>query len=112
MVRKVEAVFENGVLRPLEPLTLAENQHVRVIITEAAVADAPPADGVNHRYPEMAWLAAHQYEYLGEWLALDGDILVSHGPDAFAVRDEARRKGVDRPLMHHVPEEKPWPHRF
>lgn len=30
MVRTVEAVYEKGTLRPLEPLDLAEGQHVRL----------------------------------------------------------------------------------
>ena len=35
MTREVEAVYENGTLRPLEPLPLEEHQHVMVVITEA-----------------------------------------------------------------------------
>jgi predicted DNA-binding antitoxin AbrB/MazE fold protein len=112
MVRQVEAIFENGVLRSLEPLALAEKQHVRVTITDGAITDAATPDSVNHRYAEMAWLAAHEREYAGQWLALDGDTLLSHGSDAHAVREEARRRGVDRPLMFHVPEEEPWPFQF
>ena len=34
MAREVEAVYENGMLRPLEPLPLAEHQHVRVTVSE------------------------------------------------------------------------------
>ncbi len=34
MTRQVEAVYENGMLRPLEPLLLEEHQHVTVVITE------------------------------------------------------------------------------
>ena len=33
MTRQVDAVYENGVLRPLEPLQLEEHQHVRVTIS-------------------------------------------------------------------------------
>lgn len=32
MTKQVEAIYENGVLRPLEPLSLAENEHVTVTI--------------------------------------------------------------------------------
>ena len=39
MVRQLEAVFENGVLRPLEPLLLVESQRVRITIS-----DEPPAN--------------------------------------------------------------------
>jgi predicted DNA-binding antitoxin AbrB/MazE fold protein len=35
MTKQIEAVYENGVLRPLEPLALEEHQHVTVMITEA-----------------------------------------------------------------------------
>ena len=35
MTREVEAVYENGMLRPLEPLPLEEHQRVTVMITEA-----------------------------------------------------------------------------
>lgn len=32
MQRTIEAVYENGVLRPLEPVTFAENEHVQVYV--------------------------------------------------------------------------------
>lgn len=35
MPRQVEAVYENGLLRPLAPLTLEEHQRVTVIIDDA-----------------------------------------------------------------------------
>ncbi len=35
MPMQVEAVYENGVLKPLRPLALAEHQRVTVFISEA-----------------------------------------------------------------------------
>ena len=35
MTKPVEAIYENGLLRPLEPLPLKEHQRVTVVITEA-----------------------------------------------------------------------------
>jgi len=32
MAREIDAIYENGVLRPLEPLDLEEQQRVRIII--------------------------------------------------------------------------------
>ena len=107
MVRELEAVYENGLLRPLEPLSLVEKQRVHVTIT-----DLPPLETINHCYAEQDWLAAHELEYAGQWVALDGDILLSHGPDARAVRDEARRKGVHLPLLVHIPKEPNQPSAF
>ena len=34
MVRQLEAVFEHGVLRPLEPLSLGESQRVRLTLDD------------------------------------------------------------------------------
>ena len=34
MSRQIEAIYENGVLRPLEPLNLDEYQHVTITIAD------------------------------------------------------------------------------
>ena len=104
MVRELEAVFENGLLRPLEPLSLAEKQRVHVTIT-----DIPATEGIADRKAEQEWLGAHSHEFPGQWVALHGDVLLSHGSDARTVRDEARRSGVVRPLLVHIPEESVQP---
>jgi predicted DNA-binding antitoxin AbrB/MazE fold protein len=49
-----EAVFENGVLRPLESLTLPNRQHVFVTISDAAVA----ADDLAGYFEPEEWEAA------------------------------------------------------
>jgi predicted DNA-binding antitoxin AbrB/MazE fold protein len=36
MPLQVDAVYENGVLRPLQPLDLTEHEHVRVSVVKAA----------------------------------------------------------------------------
>jgi hypothetical protein len=38
-------------------------------------------------------------------VALHGGLLLSHGSDARAVRDEARAKGIQLPLLVHIPGE-------
>jgi predicted DNA-binding antitoxin AbrB/MazE fold protein len=52
MTKQVEAVYENGLLRPLEPLPLVEQQHVQVTIS-----DLPPdslASMIDHSFLEKA----------------------------------------------------------
>jgi predicted DNA-binding antitoxin AbrB/MazE fold protein len=44
MARTLEAVYENGVLRPLEPLALEEHQHVQVTVSPMAPADEEALD--------------------------------------------------------------------
>ena len=42
MTQQVEAVYEHGVLRPLEPLTLAESQRVKLTISTPDAGRYPP----------------------------------------------------------------------
>ena len=100
MVVEVDVVFENGVLRPVEPLALNENQRFH-----ATLRDAPVAVNFNPRTAELEWLDQHRSEYRGQWVALEGSALLSSGSDARQVRDDARAKGVRRPLLIHVPED-------
>jgi predicted DNA-binding antitoxin AbrB/MazE fold protein len=104
MIRQLDAVYEHGVLRPLEPLALPENHLVRLTLEDqaspqnVAVVDVP----VNHRREEFQWLAQESGRYAGQWVALDGGRLVAHGNDLASVSAAARAAGVDRPLLTHL----------
>jgi predicted DNA-binding antitoxin AbrB/MazE fold protein len=52
MIKQVEAVYEHGVLRPLEPLTLAESQRVRLTISDT------DAGGYRRDIEFHAWVEA------------------------------------------------------
>jgi len=47
----------------------------------------------------MQWLAEHEAEYAGRWLALDGDRLLTHGEDPHKAPTEARAMGVETPFV-------------
>jgi len=49
MTKQVEAIYENGVLRPLEPLPLAERE--RVTVTIGTGADQP-----RHSHPDVEFI--------------------------------------------------------
>ena len=104
MTQQVEAVFEEGVLRPLEPISLSEHQVVLLTIS-----DVPQPAAINHRHAEQQWLKDHSNEYRGPWVALNGDSLISHGDSARFVREQARKKGVGQPLLVHIAEEPEQP---
>jgi predicted Zn-dependent protease len=65
-----------------------------------------PAQSSKPGYPtneqERAWINAHRDEYLGQWVALDGDHLVAHGTDARTVYEAARAQGVEIPYIDRV----------
>jgi|GEM_PF-146502 len=48
---------------------------------------------------EYEWLAQHQREYIGQWVALEGHQLIAHGYNAREVFAKARASGIDRPLV-------------
>ena len=101
MVRQLEAVYEGGVLRPLEPLDLQESQLVRLTVDDRASAPAPARD---QRREEQDWLAQHASAYAGQWVALQGATLVAHGPEGKAVWASAQQEGVAQPLLVHLPD--------
>lgn len=106
MTRQLEAVYEQGVLRPLEPLSLAEHQRVRLTLE-----DQPPqlswesSEPVNERSDELQWLSKQAGPFAGEWVALDGSRLVAHGVNLADVRAAASTAGVKEPFFARVPRE-------
>jgi hypothetical protein len=57
----------------------------------------------------MNWLDEHRAQYLGQWVALDGDRLISHGADARKVYAEAKAAGLQAPFVELVTEEEKLP---
>ncbi len=51
---------------------------------------------------ENAWLDAHRDEYLGQWVAVEGDGLVAHGMDPRQVYLAAREAGIAVPFIERV----------
>jgi len=61
--------------------------------------DAGPALDCSR---ELRWVAEHRDEFLGEWVALEGDRLLSHGRNAKEVYETARNSGVRAPVLVQV----------
>ena len=105
MTKQLEVVYESGVLRPLEPLPFAEQQHLVVTVTD----ELRPTQAFNARHREREWLHLNGPRYAGLWVAIEGDKLVSHGESARAVLQQARAEGVPHPLLMQIPKEPPLP---
>jgi len=119
-------IQENGVLIPNElfgqDAQVIEELKQAGVLTEAqngsnqtskdsgrklnAVRRVPPIDLSR----ELLWLKEHKHEYVGQWVALDGDRLLSHGTNAREVAEAARAAGVAVPFITQVdpPEEYPF----
>ena len=104
MPKHLEAIYEQGVLRPLEPLALAEHQRVLLTLEEKPLSwlSNEPA---NEPRGEMQWLAKESGPYAGLWVALDGPRLVAHGAKLATVSAAAKAAGVEQPLLASVPDD-------
>jgi hypothetical protein len=51
---------------------------------------------------EMRWLAEHQREYVGQWVALDGDRLIAASPNHEEVAAAAEADGAYLPLFTYI----------
>jgi len=110
MARQLDAVYEQGILRPPEPLVLAEHQRVRLTIEEKPSTLSWESDGpVKERREELHWLATESRPYAGEWVALDGSRLIAHDERLASVSAAARTAGVAEPLFARVPRDQGLP---
>ena len=53
----------------------------------------------------MDWIAEHRAEYLGQWVVLHGDQLISAAPDAKTAYETAKAVGIETPFLEHVIDE-------
>ena len=50
----------------------------------------------------LQWIDEHREEYDGQFVVLEGDVLVAHGADAKALYAQARAKGIKTPFVKRV----------
>ena len=90
----------------LEVMRALSPEELQQLLNQIEAERRHPAQPVNggvkashQREHEMCWLAEHEAEYAGQWLALDGDQLLSQGTDPHQVRAAARAQGVASPFV-------------
>jgi hypothetical protein len=80
-----------------------ERNRLLNFLTEQKVEPQPNSDALDgidiHRIREREWLKEHRSEYAGQYVALDGNNLVSHGTDGRKVYADARQAGVEIPYI-------------
>jgi len=86
------------ILEEVKRLTPDERRELR----EALAREPQPAPARDTHEQEHAWVERHRDEYLGQWVALDGDRLLAYGTDARQVYLAAREAGVRAPYITRV----------
>ncbi|MGH9855865.1 MAG: DUF5678 domain-containing protein [Blastocatellia bacterium] len=77
------------------------------LVEDGTPAPAPPKKKLQpkpmpNKDREMQWLVEHAREYAGQWVALDGDRLIAHGPNAKEVYAAANADGAYLPMVTQV----------
>ena len=102
------------IIAEIRSLAPAQQEALRRLLSGTTVAIGPPPEppftpriiGTNapikDRTKEHEWLHQHGDEYAGQWVALDGDTLISHGQRLKEVAEAAERAGVPDALMVRV----------
>jgi hypothetical protein len=72
-------------------------------------AEDPIREQTERFQQAMKWIDEHRAEYLGQWVALAGDRLISHGPDARKEYLAAKAAGVEVPFVERVREKQTLP---
>ncbi|MBX7222714.1 MAG: hypothetical protein K1Y36_22390 [Blastocatellia bacterium] len=73
-----------------------------VTITEDAETNEPRESADATWQEEQRWMREHRAEYVGQWVALSGYNLISHGLNAKDVFAEAKAKGYKNPLFTQI----------
>ena len=91
-----------------------QRQQLRTMLAEDAPSESgsqldlacppaiPPAEFAAKWEQERTWLAQHQHEYAGRWVALDGDRLVATGSNAKEVYAALKAAGISGTLVTRV----------
>lgn len=97
------------VLEVVKELPIMDRRRLQHWLIEDARAQSYAGDNGETKpaYPrerEMRWFADEQNraKYGGQWVALDGDQLLSHGENLRQVYAEANAKGVESPFTGYV----------
>jgi hypothetical protein len=80
--------------RLLDQLEQAERKSPKSTL-DKRVPPIPVPDSAR----EMRWITDHQREYAGQWVALDGDRLIAHGPNHDEVWAAAEADGAYLPMI-------------
>lgn len=91
------------ILEEARALSPEERRRLREALDrEEATQQSALAENGSDRAREQQWVAEHRDEYMGQWVALDGDRLIAHGHDARAVYSSAREAGIQIPFVVRV----------
>src|SRR6267378_3907598 len=86
------------ILDEARSLSPAEKLKLRQALDRELKQTASP----QSRAIEGNWVERHRDEYLGQWVAIEGDTVIAHGPNAREVYLAACEAGIAAPYIIHI----------
>jgi len=95
------------ILEEIRKLTPEEQRQLRDRLSHDAQLEQRPSNAhwtgeVIDLSRELRWIDEHRAEYAGQWVAVRGERLLSHGMDVTQVYDAARAAGDASPFVTRV----------
>lgn len=100
------------IIHSIKQLPMPDRERLRKWLEDEGIAAKTGPNGeVNEdrSNSSLHWLNANRTNYLGRWVALDGDRLVAVGSTAREVYDGAKEVGIAVPFVELVTEEEMSP---
>jgi len=100
-----------SVLKMIEQLPPTERIRLNQLLAwkqaEFAKAKPPldkraPCETMKDRTRELKWIEEHKHEYVGQWVALDGDRLIVASPIRAEISAAIKADGAKLPLIHRI----------
>lgn len=100
-----------ALMQQVGKLTIDEKRSLAQFLLEQAEKDSLAAQAKPNgtlvqpdmeRVRERQWLKDNWQAYLGQWVCLEGDQLISHGTDGHAVFAQAKSAGIETPFLVRV----------
>ncbi|MBL8205565.1 MAG: hypothetical protein JNM09_15120 [Blastocatellia bacterium] len=104
----MSTITAESMLQLIEQMPLSEQLKLKQLMAQRVEPQPKQLD--KHLQPkpipdstrEMRWLAEHQREYVGQWVALDGDRLIAASPNHEEVAAAADADGAYLPLFTYI----------
>lgn len=94
------------IVKAIHNLPKGEQEKIRKLLeSEKREKDEKLKQEIELFKKSEEWLKLNREKYIGEWVCLYGDELISHGTDGMKVHREAKEKGIKAPYLVRVVEE-------
>lgn len=92
------------IIKSIEQLPATEQERIRRWLDEKEPSNGQDTSQANpnRSAKALSWLKENREEYLGQWVALDGDRLIASGATAKEVYSKAKAEGIDIPFVELV----------